>query len=50
MIDMEPLLEVPFFNYSGFSCRNTPYCWCPCVPDCKETNYDTNNFGDEYQL
>jgi hypothetical protein len=25
MGDMEPLLEVPFFNYPGYSLRNTPW-------------------------
>lgn len=25
MIDMEPLLEVSFFNYPGYSIRSTPW-------------------------
>lgn len=44
--EIEPLLEVPFFNFHGFNCRNSCQCWEHCEPNCHIANYDKHPLDD----
>ena len=51
MNEMESLLEVPFFNFAGYNCRNPHYhCWNPCEQNCVMSMYDkypTEDYWDK---
>jgi len=49
--EIEPLLEVPFFNFSGFNCRCPNHrCWQRCERGCTMSMYDkypTDEYWDK---